>query len=135
MKCKHKPAVGLAWRTDDMRYASFVRDRRKGLGAAWFGIVCAAPGEPDARWCPACHAWLPLGPATMTPEAEIELRAAEILDARASVTPGAAPIEWIGFEEWLGWDEADVHTAKYPPEWHAGYLAHAILTHTDQSEE
>ena len=71
--------------------------------------------------CSSCGEWLPLGPATITPEVEIEIRAAEL--AR--------------YADWIGWNYlgqrayyTDVSYAVESdtwPEYQAGYLAAAIL--------
>jgi hypothetical protein len=135
-KCKHPARVWLWWVCDDMQYAYFTAQRAKGLGWSWFG---RGLGDPHARWCAACGAWLSLGPARDTPEVCVEIRAAELAvlghawwDAREyeSESYGVLCFHNGGTPG----DDDDGGCSYYADAEWAGYLARCIATHDTARE-
>lgn len=92
------------------------------------GSLAAAAGESSIR-CGICG--LPIGvpcepqPANDTPDALVELRAAELADVAAS---NATAMESWG---WFGWsrDSAPVYFGGTTDQWSAGWLGRCINEH------
>lgn len=90
--------------------------------------------DAEMLTCLDCGAWLSLGPANDTPDALVELRAAEIAAAWAD---DPASIERTLLDEHVGFCEYKCHhlgiemvTAAH----HAGWLARAIVQHDAEQE-
>lgn len=116
MRCRHN-VVQLYWR--------------------WFGTWVDhrprfAPAEHDAAVCNSCGAWLSLGESSDTPDALVELRAAEI--AADLETPRGADVSYLEHLGMLG-DEIAVSrpgcgiVVTRIGSWRAGYLARVISSH------
>ena len=83
--------------------------------------------------CRTCGHWLPLAPADDTPEAMIELRAAELADDW-DTSPVQDPVCLFRGREWQGWI-AHGHPfigEDVTDEQAAGYLARAIVRHDEE---
>lgn len=90
-------------------------------------------GEPVAFEqfrCLDCGAWLSLGPASDTPAALVELRAAEIAADHAD-------LPWVDWNhgEAAGFDDRDTPMPYRVESWHAGWLAAAIVSHDHEQRE
>jgi hypothetical protein len=127
-KCKHPARVWLWWVCDDMQYAYFTAQRAKGLGWSWFG---RGLGDPHARWCAACGAWLSLGPSNDRGKpVSIEMRAARLAAKWAPVDRECHAVRdgWYCHRDGIGPRFNNVYGQ-------AGYLAREIATHATASGE
>ena len=86
----------------------------------------------DARKCAHCGHWLSLGPANITPEVDVEIRAAEIA---AEVDEMTEWWLWVGknstLDENCGWRVGDNGMLVATRGYLAGYLARCIATHEE----
>ena len=87
--------------------------------------------ECEVKRCKACGAWLGLGPANDTPDALVELRAAEIAaDEMGRMMTGPIDHEVLGYilacqaERGFAFDRKCINGSQ-----RAGYLARQIATH------
>lgn len=88
--------------------------------------------------CLDCGHYLSLGPATITPEVEIEIRAAQIAAMLVDLSPNDNAYSiFNNYSEFNGWVEAamaipvDDGWSSYPQR-AAGYLARCIVTHKSE---
>ena len=93
-----------------LHYGPHLEGRSTGLGCGWV----------EADICCRCGAWLSLGPANDTPEALVELRAAELSDIATSHATST---------EAHGWSLKDGEPSD---EFLAGYLGRVIYEHNHQ---
>jgi hypothetical protein len=91
--------------------------------------------EATFRICCECRGYVPLGPATDTPETAIEVRAAEIA-ADASVRLPKCSLDQPFEErcERCGWEGLLMRAAEPTANWHAGYLARCIAEHAEEGK-
>jgi hypothetical protein len=91
------------------------------------------PGRADHHHrvtCDDCGAWLPLGPATDTPETALEVRAAEIAAHGFRPDCGCCADTSLSTGEFYGWHcTQDRDDTGGVPEIERGYLARIIAEH------
>jgi hypothetical protein len=107
----------------------FARRWCEGGDGQWI-VLLGDSRDAHARRCGSCGAWLPLGPATDTPETAIEVRAAEIA-ANVADYFAHGKTHSIYIDEDIGWR---VGVRDFDRPWslsqqHAGYLARCIHDH------
>ncbi len=106
-------------------------------GRMWVSCDAFAQSKPGRKRCVDCGHWLPLGPANDDSEAvRVEIDAARIV---AAVDDGLPFLAWFADLGSLcaahnGWLDQDTHDAGLP-EYTAGYLARAIVSHDDGEGE
>ena len=88
--------------------------------------------------CCACWTWLPLGPSDETP-VDVEVRAAEIAvravanqDEFSMRTSFHEDVGWFIRMNWVTYGDAYARDPENAGE-HAGYLAHAIANHDEET--
>lgn len=110
------------------------RDR---IGLTKVGKISRTTGEHVADVCYRCGFPFSLGPANDTPEALVEVRAAELADAW---TPERGTDDDASVDEDIGWlmrSSCATHSCGFEltpdnDEHHAGWLAHAIAHHDEE---
>lgn len=82
----------------------------------WDSVI---PGKMVSAWCDGCRDQVPLGPANDTPEALVEVRAAELSHLATSHADHMESAGWSA----VRYDAGPLDDSR----WHAGWLGRVIF--------